>query len=145
MTLTALQGWTNAVTLGAGTDIVNAGSGDTITVNSTNLLLKGGTQEMVFLDAGSASIDDLSNTTTVVAGPTSGSASILDFAHDAGFVLDLTGGVGGFTTTAGVVSALESDGHGGTQLLLGNGPGASVIDFVNTSASALTSAHFRIG
>lgn len=60
-------------------------------------------------------------------------------------MLDLTGGVGGFTTTAGVVSALESDLHGGTQLLLGSGSGASVIDFVNTSASALTSAHFRIG
>ena len=140
-----LQGWTNAVTLGAGTDIVNAGSGDTIAVNGTNLLLKGGTQEMVFLDAGSASIDDLSSTTTVVAGPTSGSASILDFARDAGFVLDLTGGVGGFTTAAGVVSALQSDGHGGTQLLLGSGPGAPVIDFVNTQASVLTSAHFRIG
>jgi len=140
-----LQGWSNTVTLGAGTDTVNAGSGDSITVNSTTLLLKGGNQEMVFLDAGTASIDDLSSATTVVAGPSAGSASILDFARDAGFVLDLTGGVGGFTTSAGVVSALQSDGHGGMQLLLGSGPGASLIDFVNTQASVLTSAHFRIG
>jgi len=100
---------------------------------------------MVFLDAGTASIDDLSSATTVVAGPASGSANILDFARDAGFVLDLTGGVGGFTTAAGVVSALQSDGHGGTQLLLGSGPGASVIDWVNAQDSALTSGHFRIG
>ena len=140
-----LQGWSNTVTLGAGADTVNAGSGDTITVNSTHLLLNGGNQEMVFLNAGTAGIDDLSSSTTVVAGPSSGSASILDFARDAGFVLDLTGGVGGFTSAAGVVSALESDLHGGTQLLLGSGPGASVIDFVNTQASVLTSVHFRIG
>ena len=88
---------------------------------------------MVFLDAGTAaSIDDLSSATTVAAGPGSGSASILDVARDAGFLLDLTGGVGGFTTAAGVAGALQSDGQGGTQLLLGSGPGASVIDFVNT-------------
>ena len=109
-------------------------------------MLSGGNQEMVFLDAGTAaSIDDLSSATTVVAGPGSGSASILDVARDAGFVLDLTGGMGKFTTAAGVVSALQSDEHGGTKLLLGTGPGASVIDFVNTKASVLRSAHFRIG
>ena len=64
--------------------------------------------------------------------------------RDTHFVLDLTGGVGGFTTAAGVVSALRSDGRGGT-LLLGNGPGASVIDFINTQASVLTAGHFRVG
>ena len=141
-----LQGWSNTVGLGGGTDTVNGANGDSITINSTHLLLSGGNQEMVFLDAGTAaSIDDLSNASTVVAGPGSGSASILDVARDAGFVLDLTGGVGGFTSAAGAVSALQSDGHGGMQLLLGSGPGAAVIDFVNTQASALSSAHFRIG
>ena len=141
-----LQGWSNTVTLGGGTDTVNGGSGDSITIDSTHLLLSGGSQEMVFLDAGTAaSIDDLSSATTVVAGPGSGSASILDVARDAGFVLDLTGGVGGFTSAAGVASAFQSDGHGGMQLLLGSGPGAAVIDFVSTQASVLSSAHFRIG
>lgn len=48
-------------------------------------------------------------------------------------------------TTAGVVGALESDGHGGTRLLLGSGAGAPMIDFVNASSSALASAHFRTG
>ena len=121
-------------------------SGDSITIDSTHLLLSGGNQEMVFLAAGTAaSIDDLSSATTVVAGPGSGSASILDVARDAGFVLDLTGGVGGFTSAAGAGSALEPDGHGGMQLLLGSGPGAAMIDFVNTQASVLSSAHFRIG
>lgn len=37
--------------------------------------------------------------------------------RDAGFVLNLIGGVGGFTSAAGVVSALESDGNGGAHLM----------------------------
>lgn len=140
-----LAGWSNTVTLGGGTDMVNGGSGDSITVNSTTLSLQGGTQETIFLGTGPSSIDDLSKTTTVISSPASGSAKILDFAKDIGFVLDLKGGAGGFTSTAGIVSALQSDGHGETQLLLGSGSGLTTIDFVNTSMSALTSAHFRIG
>ena len=131
-----LQGWSNVVSLVGGSD----------TVNSTHLRLSRGSHEIVFLDAGTAaSLDDLSSATTVVVGPGSGSASILDVARDAGFVLDLTGGVGAFTSAAGVASALQNDGHGRMQLLLGSGPGAAVIDFVNTQVSVLSSGHFRIG
>jgi hypothetical protein len=140
-----LHGWTNALMLGAGTDTVNAGSGDSIIVNGANLLLKGGGQEMVFLGSARSTIDDLSATTTVVANASSGSASILDFVRDAGFVLDLKGVGGGYASAAAVVSALQDDGHGGTQLLLGSGAGAAVIDFANTARSLLTVAHFRIG
>lgn len=140
-----LQGRSNVVTLSAGSDTIQAGSADTITLDSARLLLSGGSQEMVFLGSGAASLDDLSSATTLAAGPSSGSCDILDFAHDTGFVLDLTGGVGGYTSVAQAISALQSDGDGGTQLLLGSGPGAAVIDFVNTRASGLTPNHFRIG
>ena len=140
-----LAGRSNIVILGGGIDAVNASSGDSTTVNGTTLSLQGGNQETVFLGTGPSNIDDLSTTTTVVASPTSGSAKILDFAKDAGFVLDLKGGVGGFTSTAAVVNALQTDGHGGTQLLLGSGSEAITIDFVSTLKSALTNAHFKIG
>ena len=65
--------------------------------------------------------------------------------EDSSFVLDLKNGVGGYSTKAAVVSALQSDGHGGTQLLLGSEAGAPRIDFVNTASSLLASAHFKIG
>lgn len=128
---------------GAGT--VNGGIGDIIRMANTDLTLIGGTREMVLLGPGTASLDDLSCATTVVVGRDSGSASIMDVARDARFVLELTGHVGDFRTTAQVVDALQSDGHGGTQLLLGNGPGAAVIDFVNARARVLTAGHCKIG
>ena len=114
-------------------------------MTGTTLLLKGGSREMVFLGAGTASIDDLSTTTTVVAGSTSRSASILDFVEDSGFVPDLKNGVGVYYVFAKIFSALWGDGHGGIQLLLGSGAGAPRIDFVNTASSLLASAHFKIG
>ncbi len=61
---------------------------------------------------------------------------------NSGFVLDLKNRVGGYSTTAAVVSALQSDGHGGIQLLLSRGAGAPKADFVNIASSLLTSAHF---
>ena len=138
-----LTGQGNTVTFGAGTDTLNATKGDTIMLNGTTLALKGGLSEMVFLGAGTSSLDDLSSGTTVTVSKLSGSASILDVAKDPGFVLSLTGGAGGFTTVASVVAALQSDGHGGTQLSLGSG--LATIDFVNASISLLSPVHFRVG
>ena len=52
------------------------------------------------------------------------------------------GGVGGYKTAKAVVAALQSDGHGGTQLSLGT---AGHIDFANTAMASLTAPHFAIG
>jgi hypothetical protein len=128
-----------------GDNVINGGNGDTIMVNGTNLLLKGGSQEMVCLGSGMSSIDDQSTATTVVVNNSSASATILDFGTDAGFVLDLKGSVGGYSDAAAVVSALQDDGHGGTWLPLGSGVGTAAIDFANTAQSLLTADHFRIG
>jgi hypothetical protein len=128
-----------------GDNVINGGNGDTIMVNGTNLLLKGGSQEMVCLGSGMSSIDDQSTATTVVVNNSSASATILDFGTDAGFVLDLKGSVGGYSDAAAVVSALQDDGHGGTRLPLDSGVGTTAIDFANTAQSLLTADHFRIG
>ncbi len=130
--------------MGAGTDTVHGGSDDTITITGTALTLAGGTSETVFL-GGTSSLDDLSSGTLVKVGATSGSLSLSDIAKDSNFVLDLTGGVGGYQTAVSAADALQDDGHGGALLMLGSGSAASSIDFVNTTKDVLTAAHFRIG
>jgi hypothetical protein len=56
-------------------------------------------------------------------------------------VVDLTGGLGGFTDTAMVLSALKSDGRGGTLLSLGQG---HFIDFVGVTPAQLHATNFDI-
>jgi len=140
-----LTGQGNSVTFGAGVKILNAVKGDTIAINGTTLALKGGTGEMVFLGTGTSSLDDLSSGTTVTVNNLTGSASILDVAKDPGFILSLTGGVGGFTSTASVLAALKSDGYGGTQLEIGFGPNARTIDILSVPILTLNAEHFRVG
>jgi hypothetical protein len=64
------------------------------------------------------------------------------FASDATGVVDLRGGIGGFTTVQQVKGALTSDGHGGTLLSFGT---AGSLDFVNMAATHLAANHFAIG
>lgn len=140
----ALQGFNNTVTLGAGTDVINAGSDDTVTLTSTNLTLAGGTGAMVFIGAGHSVVADSSSGARVVVNSNSGSSSFIGFATDAKSVLDLQGGVGGYTTAASVVDALRSDGNGGTQLMLGSSSTSPSIDFLKTSILELTVDHFKV-
>lgn len=135
----------NSVGLGAGVAAVTGGSSDTITVDGTDLTLSGASQDTVFLGDAACTVDDLSTATTFVADSLFRSADLLDVASDSGFVVDLKGGLGGFESADDVVGALQSDGNGGTLLMLGSGDGALEIDFIKTSASALTAAHFAIG
>ena len=132
----------NTLMLGSGTDIVNAATHDTITLNATNLELNGGTGATVFIGSGPASIDDLSSAMLAKVGPGSGNVAIADLFKDAKSLIDLIGGVGGYHSASAAVAALTMDGSGGTMLSLG---GSGQIDFVGTSKSFLTAAHFRIG
>jgi hypothetical protein len=72
-----------------------------------------------------------------------GKLSLSSFASDATGVVDLRGGIGGFTTVQQVKGALTSDGHRGT--LLSFGTAGSLVDFVNMAATHLTANHFAIG
>ena len=131
------------ITLGNGSDKVNGGSGDTITLTGKNgKLALHGSSETVFVNGTGTSIDDLSQGMTLVLSGSPGALSLSDFASDATGVVDLRGGIGGFTTPQDVVAALTSDGHGGTLLSFGT---AGSLDFVNTAATQLTANHFAIG
>ncbi|HET7883231.1 MAG TPA: hypothetical protein VFL55_20260 [Acetobacteraceae bacterium] len=137
----ALSGSNNAVTLGSGVDTVHGGTDDTISLAGNTSLAIYGKDEMVFIGKGNVRIDDQSIGLTVSIGPTVQHAVISRFAVDRD-VIDLTGGVGGFTDTTSVLSALQSDGHGGTRLSFGNG---GVLDFAGVSPEQLHAANFRFG
>ncbi len=130
-----------SIGLGGGTDTVTAGTGDSIVLNATTLQVEGGANCRVLVASGPSSIDDHSSGLVISIGPGSGSVAVLDIADDPGAVIDLTGGVGGYHTVGQVLAALTSDGAGGTKLALGS---AAAVDFVGTSASILTAAHFRL-
>ena len=67
---------------------------------------------------------------------------ISDFGADAGGIIDLLNGVGGYATAGAAAAAVTSDNAGGALLSLG---ADGSIDFKATSPSVLTAAHFRIG
>jgi hypothetical protein len=70
-----------------------------------------------------------------------GHVAFTGFTDDPNTVFDLTGGVGGFKDTNSVLSALTSDGRGGTLLSFGHG---SWLDVVATDVSQLHAANFQI-
>jgi hypothetical protein len=137
-----LRGSKNAVTLGSGSDTVHGGNGDTISIAGNTRLAIHGTDEMVFVAGGNVAIDDLSTGLNLSIGPTIGHAVISGFASDPNGVVDLTGGLGGFTDATMVVSALQSDGRGGTLLSFGKG---HLLDFVGVTPGQLHAANFHIG
>jgi hypothetical protein len=136
-----LAGSGSTVTLGNGTDTVHGGSGDTIHLATTTLTLYG-TDEMVFIGTGSATVNDFSTRLDLKIGPTAGVDVLSHFASDPSGVVDLIGGIGGFSTTAAVLSALTSDGHGGTLLSFGHG---GSLDFAGVGLSQLHASNFQIG
>jgi len=136
-----LNGSKNVVALGSGTDTVHGGTGDTISIAGDTRLAIHGTNEMVFVGGGNVAIDDLSTGLKLSIGPTIGHAIISGFASDPNSVVDLTGGLGGFTDAAMVLSALKSDGRGGTLLSFGKG---HFLDLIGVTPEQLHAANFQI-
>jgi hypothetical protein len=137
-----LNGSNNTATLGSGSDTVHGGNGDTISIAGNTRLAIYGTNEMVFVGGGNVAVDDLAAGLKLSIGPTIGQAVISGFASDPNSVVDLTGGLGGFTDTTMVLSALKSDGQGGTLLSFGKG---HFLDFVGVMPEQLHAANFHIG
>jgi hypothetical protein len=158
-----LRGWNDQVSLGETFAItasvyaqtvatVTGGMGTDLTVAYTNVTLAGGHQQTVTV-RNQASIDDLSRGLTVALGPPPAAetidtgppvVTILDASKDSRFVLELTGGTGGFSRASQAVAALTSDGNGGTRLAV-PGLAGMTVDFVDTPQSFLTASRFRIG
>jgi Ca2+-binding RTX toxin-like protein len=137
----------NTINLGKGDNTVHGGSGDTINITRGTLNITG-TKETVFLSPSGATVNDFSTDLTLKIGPTAGKDTLTNFASDPGGVVDLLGGIGGFTSVAQVLSALKSDGHGGTLLSfesshrhgaghpsMGGGGHTSSLDFVGMAPS----------
>ncbi len=134
-----------AITVGAG-QTVDAGSGnDVVTLGEGNAaMVFHGSNDIAFLGGGgavNATISDLSSglTVDVVNG---GNDVFNGFANDRSAVVDLLGGIGGYTNVAGVLVALTDDGAGGSSLPMGAGQS---IDFTGVALGALHAANFHIG
>ena len=145
-TVNVLAGGNNNVTLGTGTDsIVEAatskGSNTFILNGSHASLLLYGANDVAFIHGGTDTITDDLKGLEVKIGSQGGVITLNNFLADKTGFVDLVG-VGGFKTAKAVVAALQSDGHGGTQLSLGT---AGHIDFANTAMASLTAPHFAIG
>jgi hypothetical protein len=97
---------------------------------------------MVFIGTGNATVTDFSTGLDLKIGPTAGADVLAHFASDPNGIVDLIGGIGGFQTAAAALTALKSDGHGGSLLSFGAG---SSLDFSGVAASQLHASNFQIG
>jgi hypothetical protein len=129
------------------------GSNSTVYVNSAQTSVRGGGDSVDLLGSGdvvnlyntsgvSNMLTDNAQGTTVEIGSNVGSLQIANFGADSGGVIDLLNGVGGYSSAAAAVAALNSDGSGGSLLTLGS---FGTIDFVGVAPSALHSGNFKIG
>lgn len=139
--LITLGGSGSTVVLGNGTDTMHGGTGDAIDITGNTTLTLYGTNEMVFVGKGNSTINDFATGMDLKIGPGSGHDVLSNFAADPGGVVDLIGGIGGFTTVDAVLSALKSDGQGGTLLSFGHG---SSLDFTGLAPSQLRASNFNL-
>ncbi|BAR55170.1 hypothetical protein NK6_1988 [Bradyrhizobium diazoefficiens] len=165
---------TNTIMAGSGSDNVVAGGGrDTIMLggagnhvvlngsqaNVTNqigqdvITVNGGSDQFNFAGFGNqaiingpahADIIDHGTGLTVSVNSSSQVDTISGFGNDTLGIVALANGVGDYHSVADIMSALRSDGHGGTLLALGSGSNAGSIDFVDTAISQLHASNFMI-
>lgn len=138
-----LAGYGNQVTLTAGDNTISGGAGsDTVSLTGGNAnLLLNGYSDMVFLSNANATIDDMAQGLHVaVAG--GGTDVIQNAASDPSLLIDLQGGLGGYSSATAAYSALTSDGHGGAMLSLGT---SGSIDILGIAPSHLSASNFQIG
>jgi hypothetical protein len=134
----------NQISLGAGLDIVRGGADDTIRLTGgSGALSVSGQDEMVLLGSGSYLVTDAGHGLELNIGPTAGQDVLANFHSDltAG-VIDLLGGVGGYSSAMQAYDALRSDGHGGVYLPLGH---SASLDIAGVTANQLHASNFHIG
>lgn len=135
-----------AIASGTG-QIVNAGTGnDVVVLSGGNATLAfHGSGNVAFLGGGTtavnATVNDLSSGLTVYVA-NGGADVITGLTSDPSAVIDLLGGVGGYTSAANILASLANDGAGGSVLALGS---AQSIHFIGIAPAALQAANFRIG
>jgi hypothetical protein len=128
--------WVNS---GAGDTI--AGAGFTIYAAAGTGFTVGGTGDVAYAGLDDA-ITDGGSSTVFVINSNVGALSISGLGTDTTGVIDLLGGVGGYSTAALAFAALTSDGRGGSLLSLGSD---GSIDLLGAAPSALRASNFSIG
>jgi hypothetical protein len=141
-----LGGGFDQVTLGTGHDTIAMAPGssgyDVFTLDGSDASVSlSGADNIMFIRGGTDNITDNSQDSSFKIGPEGGVVNLNNFLSDRHGVIDLTGGVGGYSRVSTVLSALQSDGHGGVLLSLG---ASGHIDFVGVPLGALTAARFSI-
>ena len=135
-----LSGSSETVILQANSNLNVLGSTDAITVGANSNLSVTGHGDTVILGSGDNLWFSSATTSEVVVGKGVG-ATIESFVPGAHDIIDLINGAGGYSTTAAVMSALTSDGAGGSFLALG----ANTLHIMHVAPSALTAQNFKIG
>jgi glutamate mutase epsilon subunit len=145
-----LGGSNNKISLGAGNDTIDAGSGsETVTLTggasltNDSLAFHGSGDVLNLQGSGNqlnAAITDQAKGLQINIS-NGGSDTISNFAADTTALVHLVAGFGGYTSASAVVSALHSDGHGGTLLPLG---AAGSIDFIGVGVSQLHTSNFSV-
>ena len=102
---------------------------------SNNIAFLGGSGNAV-----NATINDKSQGLTVYV-LNGGVDKISGLATDTTAVIDLLGGLGGYTSASQMLSAMTSDNAGGALLPLGNGQS---IDFIGVAPASLHAANFAV-
>jgi hypothetical protein len=146
-TVNILRGGFDQVTLGTGHDTITMAPGslgyDVFTLDGSDASVAlSGTDNIMFIHGGTDNITDNSQDFSLKIGPEGDVVNLSNFLSDRHGVIDLTGGVGGYSRVSSVLSALQSDGHGGVLLSLG---ASGHIDFVGVPLGALTATRFSIG
>jgi hypothetical protein len=138
-----VSGGGNAISLGSGNDAVQGGTGDTIQLTGMGNLTVSGKSELVFLGGSQDIVTDTGQGLKLNIGPTAGNDSLVNFASDlSSGIIDLLGGIGGYTSASQAYAALQNDGHGGALLPFGH---ASSLDIVGVKTSQLSPNSFHIG
>ena len=134
---TIANGTGQTVNAGKGNDVVVLRGGDaTLGFNgSNNVAFLGGSGNAV-----NATVNDKSQGLTVYV-LNGGIDKISGLATDTKAVIDLLGGLGGYTSVKQVLSALTSDNAGGAMLPLGNGQS---IDVIGVAPASLRLANFQV-
>ncbi|MCP3440102.1 hypothetical protein [Bradyrhizobium sp. CCGUVB14] len=133
-----LNGSTATVTNQIGLDVVTANGG------SDQFNFVGFGNQAIINGAAHVNISDQSSGLTVFINSSNQIDTISGFGNDPLGVIDLANGVGNYHSVADIMSALKSDGHGGTLLALGSAPNAGSVDFVDTAISQLHASNFVI-
>ncbi len=135
-----------AIGTGTGQTVYARTGSDVVTLSGGNAtLVFNGRNDIAFLGGSAnpvnATIDDQSQGLTVYV-LNGGIDKISGLATDSTAVIDLLGGLGGYTSVSKVLSAIKTDPAGGALLPLGSGHS---IDFTGVAPAELHAANFLVG